>query len=157
MTRLLSLTCMILAIASYVKADVAPFTSSTEYGQGKWGNYTRQRFLSDEEVIAPVANILTAAQPGASPSKHLFWVPMGPGLPQPHPILLDTKTLSPVWYGSLNAKLGAATQSCNGSKYITFFSRTNKDIRKEGNFHFVCIHEVLKVRIMLISQAELQV
>ncbi|TKX19721.1 hypothetical protein C1H76_7919 [Elsinoe australis] len=62
---------------------------------------------------------------------------MGPGLPQPHPILLDSRTLSPVWYGSLSAKLGAATQSCNGSNYITFFSRTNKDIRKEGNFHFL--------------------
>ncbi|PNS15286.1 hypothetical protein CAC42_5457 [Sphaceloma murrayae] len=140
MTRLLFHVGIVFAIACCIKADVAPFNNSAEYGEGRWGNYTRQRFLSDEEVIAPVANILTPARYGTSPSKHLFWVPMGPGLPQAHPILLDTKTLSPVWYGSLNAKLGAATQSCNGSKYITFFSRTNKDVRKEGMFHFLNSH-----------------
>lgn len=116
--------------------DFRPFHNDVEYMQGKWGNYTRQRFLSDDKVLAPVANVMVPAQDGVSPSKHLLWVPHTPILPLVHPVILDTKTLSVVWYGDHHAKLGAATGTCNGSDYIFYWSRTGQLV-SEGRFFFV--------------------
>ncbi|KAG8628186.1 hypothetical protein KVT40_004059 [Elsinoe batatas] len=115
--------------------DIPPFNNSSDYLNGKFGNYTRQRFLSDEGVIAPVANVLVPAGEGVSPSRHTLWVPTGPRVGVTHPILLDTKTLSVVWHSSMNAKLGAAKGRCNGTDYMYHWSQTGTQFH-DGRFFF---------------------
>ncbi|PNS19530.1 hypothetical protein CAC42_7374 [Sphaceloma murrayae] len=130
--------CVTLLLSTAIRstfADFTPFNNDFEYMSGKWGNYSRQRFLSDEKVIAPVANILVAPQPDVSASKHMLWVPMGPSLPSTRPMILDTKSLSTVWYSDHHARLGAHRGSCNGTDYIYHWSQTG-EYRSEGRFFF---------------------
>lgn len=124
-----------------VTADVKPFNNSVAYAEGKFGNYTRQQFLSDRSAVAPVANVFVEAQPGVSPSKYVVWSPVGPYLPEPdaHPMILDAETLSLVWFGPRHdlVTMGPYVQSCNGTEYITFWSGFNLDSRPAGHFYMV--------------------
>ncbi|PSK33437.1 phosphatidylserine decarboxylase [Elsinoe australis] len=138
-----------ISFAIAVVADYPPFKNSAEYLNGTLGNYTRQHFLSQPDAIAPVGNILTQATDDVSPSKYMMWTPAGPHGPPAHPMLLDAKTLSLVWYGPrINPETLASTiQTCNDTEYITFWSGFGAGGWKQGSYYLLnnkyeTVHEV---------------
>lgn len=127
------------SLASHAVADYPPFNNSAEYMNGVWGNYSRQHFLSQPNIIAPVGNVITQPTDDVSPSKYIMWTPAGPYVPPTHPMMLDAKTLSPVWYGPrINPETLASTiQTCNNTDYITFWSGFGAGGWKKGSYYLV--------------------
>ncbi|PNS14795.1 hypothetical protein CAC42_2024 [Sphaceloma murrayae] len=123
-------------LCSHVSADFLPFRNSAEYMIGTYGNYTRQHFLSQPDVIAPVANILVQPSDEVSPSKYIMWAPASVHTPPTHPMMLDANSLSPVWYGPrINPEtLHASIQSCNGTDYVAFWSGFGAGGWKQGSY-----------------------
>ncbi|KAF2226269.1 ASST-domain-containing protein [Elsinoe ampelina] len=138
---ILVLACLLSlsSLPHYVCADFPPFNNSAEYMAGRWGNYTRQHFLSQPDVVAPVANILVQPTDQVSPSKYIMFAPAGRYGPPTHPMMLDTHTLSPVWYGpQINPEtLHASIQSCNGTEYIAFWSGFGAGNWKQGSYYLL--------------------
>lgn len=115
---------MICALPALVSGDVQPFQNSKAVQDGAFGNYTRQSYLSDPNVIGPVANILVPLHPGVSPSKYIGWAPLGPHLPQSIPMLIDAKSFSTVWAGpALDDQTHNPTvHTCNNTRYLTWWA-----------------------------------
>lgn len=131
------LSLILLLLLDRAAADVVPFLNSEAYMHGAWGNYTRQRYLSDPHITGPVANFLVPPQPGVSPSKYVMWAPGGPYLPRTRPMMLDATTLATVWQGPVYGfeTMGPTVQSCNGTEYITWWSGADIQGYKQGRFY----------------------
>ncbi|PNS13755.1 hypothetical protein CAC42_3248 [Sphaceloma murrayae] len=94
---------------------------------GTWGNYTIQTFLSDQQIVAPIANILHQAESGLSPARHIVWTPTSPHVSNTTVSILDAKTLSLVWSkpSTSDNNLASAIQSCNHTDYISVWTGTS--------------------------------
>lgn len=126
-------------LASTVTADIVPFNNDEAYAKGLYGNYSRQTYLSDAEVVGPVANMLIGPHGGVSPSRFIGWAPGGPFLPPAHAMLIDAHSFSTVWQGPAfdRETMGPTVQTCNGTDYLTFWSGAQFDAFKQGNWYIV--------------------
>lgn len=120
-------------------ADVFPFRNSTEYQNGVMGEYPAQAFVSDPDVLAPVANIIVEAQDGVSPEKYTTWAATGPNIPEQGPQLLAVDTLSVVYQAPLFGleNFGLTVQTCNGTDYLIWWSGQRFENRAAGTWHIV--------------------
>lgn len=129
---------LVLIFSVTVHADLPLFNNDLEYKNATYGAYPRQRYLSNPNVVGPVANIITSPNSALSPSKYVLWAPGGKDLPSAHPMILEAQTGAIVWSGPTYEweAIGPTVQSCNGSDYITWWSGSGLiDGRKAGMFY----------------------
>lgn len=121
---ILSAVLLVLTAVPAVLGDVPPFINSSAAEDGIFGNYTRQVFLSDPSVVAPVANILFKDDRELSPSKYVGWAPLGIMLDSPPPMLIDAHSFSTVWSGPVLGQdtYNPTVQTCNGTEYLMWWS-----------------------------------
>lgn len=122
-------------------ADREPFYNDTDYLQRHYGDYPRQKYLSDLDAIGPVPNVIKPSLDSTSAGRYVGWAPAGPHMPQTHPQLVEPYTGTLVWYGPAvtdNNTIGPTVQSCNGSSYITFWAGDHVYDRFVGRYYFVC-------------------
>ncbi|KAF2222166.1 ASST-domain-containing protein [Elsinoe ampelina] len=153
--HLLAPALSLFSFASHVLADFPAFQNDTDYAKKKWGNYTRQHFISEPAFWGPpVPNVVVSPQPGVSPSKHVMVTPYGYRLPRSNPMLLNAEDMSVVWYGPRLSwdTLGAAVQECNNTQYITLWSGFGADGWKKGN-HFL-LDENYDVKYNISAQGD---
>ncbi|KAF4552371.1 Hypothetical protein D9617_10g073520 [Elsinoe fawcettii] len=135
------------AFFSCVIADYPALQNDTDYEDKKWGNYTRQHYITEPSFWGPpVPQVMVPPQPGVSPSRQIMITPFGWRLPRSNPIMLDSTDLSVVWYGPRIAQdtLGAAVQECNNTKFITFWSGYGADGWKKGTHYLLDEHYNIK-------------
>ena len=142
----------IFLLASVVVADIQPYFNDQGYLDQRYGPYPNQTFISDLDVVAPIANILTPPQEGASAARHVLWTPFGPELGEPinAPSILDSQTLSLVYQGPIYDDKPTATsvQTCNGTDYLTWWSGRERGGPRVGNYYMVC-DEIMFCLLML--------
>lgn len=139
MSFLLSYLLLLLPSFVAVSADILPFLNSKEYQRGRWGTYPAQTYLSDQNVIGPVPNVLVEAKEGVSPDQYITWAPTGWNIPLTGPQLLDAKTLSVIYQAPLfgSDNFGLSVQACNDTDYLVWWSGENINGRAAGQFHIV--------------------
>ncbi|KAF2156462.1 hypothetical protein K461DRAFT_319016 [Myriangium duriaei CBS 260.36] len=137
--QLLTSVASILSLSSLITADFPPFHNDQATKEGVWGNYTRQAYISNDDVVGPVANIIVPPQQGVSPSRYVTWAPGGPRLPHARPMLLDANTFSTVYAGPDfgDESMSPTIQSCNGTNYLTWWSGHGKEGYKWGRYYMM--------------------
>lgn len=126
-------------LSTFVAADTPNFNNSSSYLQGHYGDYPVQSYISNPEIVGPVANVLIPPKDGVSPSGYILWTPVAPHSPHRGPSVLDANTLSLVYQGPVYDKetIGANVQTCNGTDYITWWSGKGLNGRKAGHYMMV--------------------
>lgn len=147
---LLPILRVLIISSTLVTADIPPFYSSQAYQDAAYGNYTLQTYVTEPGFRVPVPNIVVAPQDGVSPSKYIFWTPVGfhEGMNSNGPMLLNATDMSLVYRaneyilpdtpGWAQETIGSTVQTCNGSDYLTWWAGKGLWGRKAGRYYVVC-------------------
>ena len=120
-----------------VNADILPFNNSLEYMNGSYGAYPRQRYLSNSGIVGPVANVITSADRGQSPSKYVMWSAEG-SFGDVNPMMLEANTGAVVYSAPAyqSHAMGPTVQQCNATNYISWWSGVGQiDSRSAGRYY----------------------
>lgn len=128
-----------------VAAEVHQCYQSDDYQNGKFGAYPVQRFFSDPDIIAPVANVLVGPLAGVSPSKHMVWSPIGPDVEYMSSRVIDAHDFSMVYQGPRFDKetMGGNVQTCNDTQYLTWWTGHERKLHMAGRYYMVKQDRVL--------------
>lgn len=122
-------------LSSVSFADLAPHNQSTLYDYGLFGAYPHQNFVT-VDYEAPRVNIKQWSDQ-CDDGKYVLLTPRGRSVPNPGPMLLDSKG-SMVWSGKdFGMASDLKVQQYRGQDYLTFWTGRDDGTHGYGFYHMV--------------------
>jgi len=131
LASIFSFTCLL----SVSFGDLAPYNQSTLYDYGLFGAYPHQKFVT-VDYEAPRVNI-KQWRDQCDDGKHVLLTPRGRFVPNPSPMLLDSKG-SMVWSGKEFGMVSdLKVQMYRGEDYLTFWTGRDDGTHGYGVYYMV--------------------